>query len=129
MSKIIQLADTDGNVFPNPIATFTWTPQVYDATTYKASLPSMEGYRIGRLYILPFSTNLTSNISIATMFQIRGLPTTMTVIGGQVYYAGTTGQLGDRTVQIANSTVYFRPNWTGTFASGSVLSGLILGIA
>ena len=97
---------------PVPHAINTWTPKLYNVDTYVRDLPTAYYVNMGRYYIFygSYAGNSYSLQGVSSMLQIRGFPVIGTVIGGQIYIAGLTGNGGDRTVQISTLGAYFRPN-------------------
>lgn len=108
----------------------TWTATIYDYETFRYTIPTPCTYfKIGRMVFMIIPTiTFPQAITISQMLQIRGLPNGVTVFGGNVYFAGITGQLGDRTIQANATGVYLRPNWTGTLGTGHILTALLIGI-
>ena len=99
----------------------TFTPHLYDYETYLASLGTQTYIKVGKMYFFFINTHITNTYNISTMLQIRNFPCRY-ILGGNVYYAGTTGQLGDRTIQILDQPIaLIRPNFTGSFGGGNAI--------
>lgn len=129
------LQDASGNtLLPNVVEYGTWTPHIYDLNTYKNSFTSNSTRyaRIGNIVIYWFNSNGFPTTTISTMLQIRNMPTfgysTVGILGGTLYYAGDSNQFGNKTIQIAENSIYVRPNWTGTLTNGQWFSGMAIGM-
>ena len=124
--KMIQLMDSDGDsLYPNVWDTGSWTVDLYDYETKLATLGQGSYIRTNRMALLWFTARATTAYTVSSMLQIKGIPSGWTVYGGSVYFAGVSGNLGDRVIQPAADGVWFRPNWTGTIGTG-VISGWLL---
>ena len=86
----------------------TWTPKLYDYTTYVRDLPASTYCEFGSIVVANINTNNPNLSGINTMMQIRNLPMDE-VWGGNIYIGGMTGAGSDRTFQTA-TYVYPRPN-------------------
>ena len=107
----------------------TFTPHLYDFDTYLGSLGTQTYIKVGKLYFFSINIKMTNTYNISTMLQIRNFPCKY-ILGGNVYYAGTTGQLGDRTIQTADYyAAIIRPNFTGSFGGGNaIFSAFLVGM-
>lgn len=108
--------------------TGTFTPHLYDYNTDLGSLGEQTYIKVGKMYFIQIYKTLTGTYNISTMLQIRNFPCKY-IFGGSVYYAGTTGQFGDRTIQPASDyTALIRPNFTGSMGSGAIFGAFLVGM-
>lgn len=126
-NRYITFPNADGELTVNQ--TGTWSPQLYDYETYKTTLTNMGEYiRIGSLAVFSFNARVDASITFSTMLQVRGFPFSVRIFGGNMYCAGATNSLGDKTIQYTGNAVYLRPNYTGTVAAPAWWSGCFIGI-
>lgn len=102
----------------SPYTTGTFTAHLYDYNTKIAELSGCSYTKIGNIYVMWYIGATTEAYNIGTMLQIRNLPCG-TVLGGNVYAAGVTGNFGDRTIQSSAVGLYLRPNFTGSLPAGT----------
>ena len=96
----------------------TFTAKLYDLDTFKKDITASYYYKIGALYFMYGSLNMSDGpITFSTMLQIRNLPCS-TIIGGSIYLANYEGQGGDRVIQTNGNYFYPRPNITGSVGNG-----------
>ena len=108
----------------------TFTPHLYDYETYLASLGEQTYIKVGKLYFFSINIRTTETYNISTMLQIRNFPCQY-ILGGNVYYAGTTNKFGDRTIQTTGNpaVALIRPNFTGSFGGGNaIFSAFLVGM-
>lgn len=103
----------------------TWTPKLYDYSTYIRDLPAQKYFKIGKMYFMPIYVSPFPETTFATMIEIRNLPCDL-VIAGNFYVSRATGEGGTWTIQGSGNTALFRPNFAGTL-SGGIFSGMFFG--
>ena len=109
----------------------SWTPQLYDNTTYVRNLPASSYFRTGQL-VIAWMYGTFNFSGISTMLQIRNLP--MNVVLGGTAYIGELNQTSfdhPFVVQGGTSYLYIRPNikssMLSTPSSTSNVSFMIIG--
>ena len=110
----------------------TWTPHIYDSTTYKRTMTTGYYIQFGSFVIAWVNSTSTDLSGISTMLQIRNLPCN-DILGGEIYF----GQLNQTSfskpykIQPYTSYVYPRPNVTSndfsTPASAGFMGMIIFG--
>lgn len=115
-------------IFKQPVVrrSFVWQPQIYDLDTWKANIGDSEYYIIDGLYVCWFSIQLTLDIQINTMLQIRGCPMNMTLFG--TLYSNLTGSVGSTNQITTGGRFYPRPNITGKLTRSSWFTSCIIGV-
>ena len=111
----------------------SWTPQLYDNTSYVRDLSNGLYAKIGRVVIAFYSTSSANLSGISTMLQIRNLPMT-TVYGGSVYFGELQQSSLTRPVYVQSGTsyLYARPNVKSSdfsSASSTAFGFMIIGTA
>ena len=133
VSKTLDKAVTDIATLNNNkanISSGTFTADVYDNNTKISEIGDCNYIKIGSVYFMYCSTNLSDALTVNTMLQLRNMPCDR-VFSGNIYLSGVTGNLGDRTIQstaVTGGRVYIRPNVTGTIPAGTILTFMFIGI-
>ena len=109
--------------------TGTWVPHLYDMDTKIMEGSPQTYYKIGGVCFAPYSIDLSADLTVQTMLQIRNLPFSRCWTGTfwSTSWGGGTGA-NVRTVQPSGGSANFRPNITGTFGSGKTFSGVLIGM-
>lgn len=136
-SEKVSIADINSNMDILDAAcgflTKSWTPHLYDNTSYVRDLSNGLYVKIGRLVIAFYSSASTNLSGISTMLQIRNLPMT-TVYGGSVYFGELQQQSSANSVYVQSGTsyLYARPNVKSSnfsSASSTAFGFMIIGTA
>lgn len=108
--------------------TGTWVPHLYDLDTKIMEGSPQTYYKIGGVCFAPYSIDLSADLTVQTMLQIRNLPFSRCWTGTfwSTSWGGGAGA-NVRTVQPSGGSANFRPNITGTFGSGKTFSGVLIG--
>ena len=109
------------------VSSGTFTAHIYDNNTKVSELTGCQYVKIGSVYIMYFNGHLAESFTVSTMLQIKNMPCNR-VLGGNVYYSGITGQLGDRTIQASVSGAFIRPNVTGEFSADYQFAFALFGV-
>lgn len=109
--------------------TGTWVPHLYDLDTKIMEGSPQTYYKIGGVCFATYSIDLSADLTVQTMLQIRNLPFSRCWTGTfwSTSWGGGTGA-NVRTVQPSSGSANFRPNITGTFGSGKTFSGILIGM-
>ena len=112
----------------------TWTPQLYDNTTYVRDLDTGSYLQIGQFVFAWFSKNNPDFSGISTMLQIRNIPISY-IFGGSMYIAALNQTSHDNSISIqgGGENLLPRPNIVSSDfsnpASPGAFSFAIFGIA
>lgn len=109
--------------------TGTWVPHFYDNETKVLEAAAQNYYKIGGLCFATFDITLSSALTITNVLQFRNLPFSFCWSGSFWYNGWGVGSSDNvHTVQAVSGSAVFRPNISGTFASGRKLSGILIGV-
>ena len=109
----------------------TWTPHLYDYTTYRMAGPTSYYYKIGPIVIatifMDWLTTDYGTLTLSSMLIIKNFPFNCWCWGGNIFVRGSINQTVVN-IQATTNQAYIRPNVTGsmTKANNGHISGFFI---